>query len=236
MQLTSHISAERRQAYPAVEPFLPAPPEPAMSLNLWKQDCFQAAYSGQFYTTNTIVTASRATIVQTNAGPPMSQHKKASETPTIIPGFRARDGIFELRRLSGFTWDELAGLLSVTRRSLHLWANGGPINTSNEKRVRDLLVAMRKLDRGTARENRGLLIAPQPGGGAFSDLLRSQRFEEALALAGRGRGRAVSMELPANKRRSAAKPSVAEMLGSSADRIHSDKGGSLPPRGGPRRI
>ena len=37
--------------------------------------------------------------------------------------------IFELRRLTGFTWDELALLLSVTRRSLHLWANGGPIMT-----------------------------------------------------------------------------------------------------------
>ena len=76
----------------------------------------------------------------------------------------------------------------MTRRSLHLWANGGPINTPNEKRVRDLLVTMRKLDRGTARENRSLLIAPQPGGGAFSDLLRSKKFEEALALAGQGPG------------------------------------------------
>ena len=32
--------------------------------------------------------------------------------------FRARDAIFELRRLSGLTWEELATLLSVTRRSL----------------------------------------------------------------------------------------------------------------------
>ena len=166
----------------------------------------------------------------------MPQHKKASEATAIVPGFRARDGIFELRRLTGFTWDDLAGLLSVTRRSLHLWANGGPINTPNEKRVTDLLVTMRKLDRGTARENRSLLIAPQPGGGAFSDLLRSKKFEEALALAGQGPGRAGSMEMSAKKKRAAAKLSVADMLGSSADRIHLDNGGSLPPRGGPRRI
>jgi hypothetical protein len=251
MQLTSNTSAKRRQPYPQL----------IMPLDFWKQD--QAAYSGEFNTTNTIVTGGGGfnttntivtgggefnttnTIVtslpvsmaQTNAGPVVPQHKKASEAPAIVTGFRVRDGIFELRRLSGFTWDELADLLSVTRRSLHLWANGGPINTSNEKRVRDVLVTMRKLDRGTAHENRSLLIAPQPGGGVFSDLLRGQRFEEALARAGHGRGRrAVSMDMSANKKRAAAKPSVADMLGGPTDRIHSDKGGSLPPRGGPRRI
>ena len=84
------------------------------------------------------------------AGPAVRQHRMALEATTTVLSFRARDGIFELRRLTGFTWDELALLLSVTRRSLHLWANGGPINTPNEKRVRDLLVTMRKLDRGNA--------------------------------------------------------------------------------------
>jgi hypothetical protein len=235
MQLTSNTSAEPCWAYPLVGPsvfFLPAPSEPAMLL-----DPFPSfpAYSDELHTTNTIPNASRRPIVHTDAGPAVPQHKKASEAPAIVQSFRARDGIFELRRLTGFTWDDLADLLSVTRRSLHLWANGGPINTPNEKRVRDLLVTMRKLDRGTARENRSLLIAPQPDGGVFSDLLRRQRFEEALVLAGQGRGRAVSMDSSANKKR-ATKLSVADMLGSSADRIHSDKGGSLPPRRGRRRL
>ena len=63
------------------------------------------------------------------AGPAVRQHRMALEATTTVLSFRARDGIFELRRLTGFTWDELALLLSVTRRSLHLWANGGPINT-----------------------------------------------------------------------------------------------------------
>ena len=234
MQLTSNTSAEPCPPYPPFEPsLLSTQSEPAMPLDwflrVWRQDRVQAA-------THTIATASWGSLVHTNAGPAVPQRRKASEAPAIVPCFRAREAIFELRRLTGFTWDDLAGLLSVTRRSLHLWANGGPINTPNEKRVRDLLVTMRKLDRGTARENRSLLIAPQPGVGAFGDLLRSQRFEKALALAGQGRGRAVSMEMFAKKKRAATKPSIADMLGSPADRIHSDKGGSLPPRGGPRRI
>jgi hypothetical protein len=148
--------------------------------------------------------------------------------------FRARDAIFELRRLSGLTWEELASLLSVTRRSLHLWANGGPINSPNENHVRDLLTVMRELDRGTARENRGLLLAPLRDGGVVGDLLRGQHFEEAIALVGRGRGRPISPEI----REAVAKPaklSVADMLGTSGDRIHTDEGVALPPRRGPRR-
>jgi hypothetical protein len=151
------------------------------------------------------------------------------------PGFRARDAIFELRRLSGLTWEELATLLSVTRRSLHLWANGASINARNEKQVRDLVMAMRELDRGTARENRGLLLAPLPDGElTVGDLLRGQHFTEVLDLVGRGRGRAV----PPAVRDSASKPeklSVADMLGTSAARIHTNEEAALLPRRGPRR-
>ncbi len=235
MQLTSNTSWEPCPPFKTSPFFLPPPSEPTMARDFWGLDRFQAAYSGERNTTSTIQSAFlRYQIAQTDAGPAMPQRRKAPEASALVPGFRARDAIFELRRLTGFTWDDLANLLSVTRRSLHLWANGGPINTPNEKRVRDFLVAMRKLDRGTARENRSLLIAPQPEGGVISDLLRSQRFDEALALVGRGRGRPVSTDTSANRRR-ATKLSVADMLGSSADRIHSDKGGSLPPRRGLRR-
>jgi hypothetical protein len=148
--------------------------------------------------------------------------------------FRARDAIFELRRLSGLTWEELATLLEVTRRSLHLWANGGPINGVNEKHVRDLLIAMRALDRGTARENRGLLLAPLQGGGTLSELLQARRFEDAVDMAGRGPGRPVSTTVREVGAK-AGKISVVDMLGTRSDRLHTDEGTALPPRRGRRR-
>lgn len=148
--------------------------------------------------------------------------------------FHARDAIFELRRLTGLTWGDLAAMLSATRQSLHLWANGAPINGVNEKNVHSLLMAMRELDRGTARENHGLLLAPLQGGGTVGELLRARRFEDAVALAGRGRGRPIGAIMPEAAPR-AEKISVADMLGTRSDRLHTDEGAALRPRRGPRR-
>jgi hypothetical protein len=122
--------------------------------------------------------------------------------------FHARDAIFELRRLTGLTWGDLAAMLSATRQSLHLWANGAPINGVNEKNVQ--------------------------GGGTVGELLRARRFEDAVALAGRGRGRPIGAIMPEAAPR-AEKISVADMLGTRSDRLHTDEGAALRPRRGPRR-
>ena len=39
----------------------------------------------------------------------------------------------ELRRLSGLTWEQLAKLFNVSRRSLHFWASGQPLSRFNEE-------------------------------------------------------------------------------------------------------
>lgn len=180
-------------------------------------------------TSNTIDITQPVSLLHTNAGLMDSSHH--SPPITALPGFHARDAIFELRRLTGLTWEELADVLGVTRRTLHLWANGQPINTINEKRVRDVLLVIRTLDRGAARQNRSLLISPQPEGGVFSDLLRGQRFNEALARAGRGPGRSIPPAPVDDKTQlEAAKLSVADMLGTSGERVHTDNSVALPRR------
>lgn len=163
--------------------------------------------------------------------------------PHVVPGiasaplgFKARDAIFELRRLTGLTWEELAAQLSVTRRSLHLWANGGAINAPNERHVRDLLATIRQLDRGTARENRALLLAPlRDGDSTVGDLLQGRHFADALKLVGRGRGRAVPPPVTGEALWKPEGLSVADRLGTSDERIHTDGGRALPRRRGPRR-
>jgi len=187
---------------------------------------------GEQDTSNTVCEACHWPYKHTGVGFVLLTHAGIVSAPG---GFRARDAIFELKRLSGLTWEELATLLSVTRRSLHLWANGTAINTVNEKRLRNVLVTIRELDRGTASENRALLLAPvRDGDITVGDLLQGEHFRDALTLVGRGRGRA----LPPVTRAGAPGPeklSVADMLGTSGDRIHTDEGRALPRRRGPRR-
>jgi hypothetical protein len=193
------------------------------------------ASRGEQDTSNTVRERYREPYEHTGVGLVVFKRAVVAAIAGAPRGFRARDAIFELKRLSGLTWEELAALLSVTRRSLHLWANGGSINTLNERHVRDLLMVMRELDRGTSRENRALLLAPLRGGDVtVGDLLRSRQFGDAVTSVGHGRGRAT----PSVPREALWKPeklSVADMLGTSADRIYTDEGRALPPRRGPRR-
>jgi hypothetical protein len=187
-------------------------------------------------TSNTAPEACRGPYEHTGVALGRSKRALVGAIAGAPEGFRARDAIFQLRRLTGLTWEELAALLSVTRRSLHLWANGGRINAPNERHVRDLLMAMRELDRGTARENRALLLAPlRDLGATVGDLLRSGHFGDALTLVGRGRGRARPPPVTGETAWKPEKLSVADMLGTSADRIHTDSGRALPRRRGPRR-
>lgn len=161
----------------------------------------------------------------TDAGPLLLP----SVRPEALRGFHGHEAIFELRRLTGLTWEELAEMMSVSRRSLHLWANGQRIYASNEKRLRDLISAMRSLDRGTARENRALLVSRRPEGGVFSDLLRDKRFDEALALAGSGQGRPKpDVGAPAVARSS--QVSIADSFNTRSDRVHIDSGVAVPRR------
>lgn len=128
--------------------------------------------------------------------------------------------IFKIRHLSGLTWDELATVFGVSRRSLHHWANGKPINAANEDRVRRVLATLQRIDRGEAQRNRALLMTPCPDGGLVIDLLRRADFEtvERLVQAGPGRlspaGR-LSAEAAAARR----PPSPAELV----DARHDDR-------------
>lgn len=161
---------------------------------------------------------------QTDVGPAVADPGMRVDAPR---GFRARDAIFELRRVTGLTWDELAKLLSVTRRSLHLWANGHPINAPNEMRLRDMVSAMRTIDRGTARENRALLMCLRPEGGVLSDLLRDGHFDKAQAQAGPGNRRATSTWEAGDAPSRAVRLSVEDTFSTRSDRIHINDSAAL---------
>lgn len=141
------------------------------------------------------------------------------------PVEEARRAISELRRISGLTWEQLGELFGVSRRSVHFWASGKPMNAANEERLLHVLAIMRKADRGDARLMRMALFDASSGIRPF-DLLVAQRFDEASAMLGDGAGRRtmprVELSSAAEKARKPLPPE--ELAGAMHDRVHQDTG------------
>ncbi len=91
-----------------------------------------------------------------------------------------------LRRLSGLTWDQLAKLFNVSRRSLHFWASGQPLSRFNEEQLNRLLGTIQYIDRGTASLNRSLLLKLDNNSNPLFDLLVAGKHEEFKQIVGAG--------------------------------------------------
>ncbi len=118
-------------------------------------------------------------VVQTTAGAP------------AVEAASAGAAIGDLRRLSGLTWEQLARLFNVNRRSLHFWASGKAMTPSNEEHLQRLIAVVRKIDRGSASENRTLLLGVRDDGSFPFDLLAAGDYDRVVSLLGPGSGRKV---------------------------------------------
>ncbi len=114
-----------------------------------------------------------ATAEQTNSG-------LAAMNVTITPSA----AVAELRRRSGLTWDQLARLFGVARRSVHFWASGKALNTENEERLGRALVVVRHVDRGNAQATRAALMTPMTDGVIPFDLLAQDELDEVMRRLG----------------------------------------------------
>ncbi len=158
---------------------------------------------------------------QTSAGR-MQPKEEAQSTSSAI---------MELRRLSGLTWEQLATLFNVARRSLHFWASGKPVNAPNEERLRRVLAVVRKADRGFASKNRAMLLEDRDGVVPF-DLLAHGEYETFIELVGTGPGRRELKLAPLSPEAlEARKPQPPEeLVGALQDRVHVDVGRARPGR------
>ncbi|HBB35883.1 MAG TPA: transcriptional regulator [Cyanobacteria bacterium UBA8803] len=116
---------------------------------------------------------------RTTSGLTLSSQPVASTEAT-------RSALNELRQLSGLTWEQLARLFNVSRRSLHFWASGQPLYPSNEERLNRLLGTVRYINRGSASINRSILLSPSSDGRIPLDLLIAGWYEEVKQLIGSG--------------------------------------------------
>lgn len=128
--------------------------------------------------------------------------------------------VAELRRLSGLTWDELAGLMHVSRRSLHHWVSGKPASAEHQTQLQRLLGALRRLDRGDSSRNRNLLLTPDDTGTLLLDLLKAGQYDAAVSAVGQATSSRVSpsTELSATARASRIPPAPAALVEAKQDR------------------
>ena len=138
---------------------------------------------------------------------------------------RTSGAIAELRRVSGLTWEQMGRLFDVSRRSVHFWASGKPMNAANEQHLLQVLDVVRQADRGDARSNRAALFEVAANGTPF-ELLARQRFEEARARLGRGPGRRrVQLGMLDAKASAERAPLPPEgLIDAMNDRVHHDVG------------
>lgn len=93
----------------------------------------------------------------------------------VAPGERAEDTaslVRTLREESGLTWDQLGRFFGVSRRAVHLWANGGGMNSINLEHLHRLLAEVRALPASTSETRRSALLRIGPDG--MSALTRLQ--------------------------------------------------------------
>ena len=95
----------------------------------------------------------------------------------------------EFKRISGLTWAQVASVFEVSARAPFDWASGKPVNAKNHEKLALAVAAIRVIDRGTADENRNLLLSEAGSGRTYLDLFRSGEFDSAQDLAGEGSGR-----------------------------------------------
>ena len=92
--------------------------------------------------------------------------------------------IQSLHAASGLTWDQLAKLFGVSRRSVHLWGAGGRMNGSNLERASFLLRTVQELPGYDAETKRTAIFAP--GSDGYS------RFDRLVSEVARGGGAAIN--------------------------------------------
>jgi hypothetical protein len=134
--------------------------------------------------------------------------------------------IMELHRLTGLTWDQLARLFDVSRRSLHFWASGKALNAANEEHLQQILTVIRNIDRGNAKENRSVLLSELPDGTVPFDMLSAKDYQGVIEKLG--------ISFPSMKRKTAitskhitalnTPPPPYELVGALQDSIHIQKG------------
>lgn len=95
----------------------------------------------------------------------------------------------EIKRLSGLTWENIAEVVGVSPRSVHLWLSGGQMAETKRQRAGLLLSFLTFIDRGHGEANRALILDTSDAGTTVLVMLTAGEHERAKMIVGPGRPR-----------------------------------------------
>ena len=145
--------------------------------------------------------------------------------PATEPVRLPQQAVNDLRKSSGLTWEQLARLFDVSRRSVHFWASGQPLASAHEEKLNRILDVVRYISLGNASLNRSLLMGVSNDGRSYLELLAAGEYETVKRLLGVGNARTkpqLAPLVPAAQM----PPNPADLVDALQDPIHRDVGKS----------
>jgi DNA-binding transcriptional regulator YiaG len=145
-----------------------------------------------------------------------------------LPVKSTQQAVNELRKLSGLTWEQLATLSNVSRRSVHFWASGEALSSANEEKLNRTLDAVEYVSRGSASSNRSLLMGIADDGKSYLELLAAGEFDRVKHLLGAGNATTKSKlgQLSLAAELLQVPPNPADLVDALQDSIHREVGKS----------
>ncbi|WP_141718021.1 hypothetical protein [Nocardia altamirensis] len=85
-----------------------------------------------------------------------------------------RGAVRWLHDSSGLTWEQLGRVFGVSRRAVHMWANGSRMNASNVEALHEFIAAIHRLGAMTPDATRNALLSTRSGGTSLLDEFRAR--------------------------------------------------------------
>ena len=85
---------------------------------------------------------------------------------------------------SGLTWEQIARAFDVSRRAVHLWANGGRVSAGNAEAIQSFAALVRGASSATLDETRNALLSVGSDGLSPLDRFRQSQYESSVAITG----------------------------------------------------
>lgn len=89
-----------------------------------------------------------------------------------------------VKEQSGLTWDQIARAFDVSRRAVHLWANGGRVSAGNAEALQSFAALIRGAARSSSAETRNTLLSLGPDGLSPIDRFRRAQHAASIAVTG----------------------------------------------------